>query len=70
MSVTRGPRHAPVQKSLHGLRLQQPSLDYSLQFILNNLLIMSIAIGQTERGGLFDLVDDWLYGSNGTISVR
>ena len=27
VSVTRGPRHAPVQKSLHGLRLQQPSLE-------------------------------------------
>ena len=25
VSVTRGPRHAPVQQSLHGLRLQQPS---------------------------------------------
>ena len=27
VSVTRGPRHAPVQQSLHGLRLQQPSLE-------------------------------------------
>ena len=27
VSVTRGSRHAPVQKSLHGLRLQQPSLE-------------------------------------------
>ena len=27
MSVTRGPRHVPVQQSLRGLRLQQPSLE-------------------------------------------
>ena len=27
VSVTRGPRHASVQQSLHGLRLQQPSLE-------------------------------------------
>ena len=27
VSVTRGPRHAPVQQSFHGLRLQQPSLE-------------------------------------------
>ena len=27
VSVTRSPRHAPVQQSLHGLRLQQPSLE-------------------------------------------
>ena len=27
VSVTRGPRHAPVQQSLHGLRFQQPSLE-------------------------------------------
>ena len=27
VSVTRGPRHAPVQQSLRGLRLQQPSLE-------------------------------------------
>ena len=27
VSVMRGPRHAPVQQGLHGLRLQQPSLE-------------------------------------------
>ena len=27
VSVTRGPRHAPEQQSLHGLCLQQPSLE-------------------------------------------
>ena len=27
VSVTRSPRHAPVQQSLHGLRLQQPCLE-------------------------------------------
>ena len=27
VSVTRGPCHAPEQQSLHGLRLQQPSLE-------------------------------------------
>ena len=27
VSVTRGPRHAPVQQSFHGLRLQQQSLE-------------------------------------------
>ena len=30
VSVTRSPRYAPVQQSLHGLRLQQPSLDCSM----------------------------------------
>ena len=29
VSVTRSPRHAPVQQSLHGLRLHQPSLEPS-----------------------------------------
>ena len=26
VSVTRGPRHEPVQQNLHGLRLQQPNI--------------------------------------------
>ena len=35
VSVTRGPRHAPVQKSLHGLRLQHRALGLNGAFGLS-----------------------------------